>query len=174
MLALFLDFDGVLNSWQSIHYFERKRKAGAELLKHGYENFCPIAISNLNNLMEDFPDLLIVVCSTWRLYHSVTELGEILAKNGFLYPEKIMGKTPDLGDCPRGKEIKHWMDEFSTAFDIKEFVIIDDDTDMEPVMDHLVRTDQRTGLDWFVFDKVVDLFEAKGFKSANKIGVAAL
>jgi hypothetical protein len=61
---------------------------------------------------------------------------------------KVIDVTPMLpGDFVRGREIEQWLNgPHPKSFDIKSFVIIDDDRDMEPFMDRLVQTDTHKGL----------------------------
>ena len=170
MLVLFLDIDGVLNSWQSIHYFKYCGARGIELKKHGYHNYCPLAVSNLNCLMEEYPSLKIVISSTWRKHNTLIGIQEVLTQNHFLYSDRVIGKTGVLDGC-RGDEIKEYVDKWP---DIEEFIILDDDSDMNKVIDHLIQTDQRVGFDFIAFHKAVEYFESKGFKPTGKTGVCAL
>jgi len=169
MLILFLDIDGVLNSWQSIHYFNYLDARGIALKKGGYHNYCPLAISNLNCLMEELPDLRIVISSTWRKYNTIPELREVFTENHFLYSDRMIDRTEVLSGC-RGDEIKKWADQHQP----QEFIIVDDDDDMGKVIDHLIQTDQRVGFDFIAFHKALEYFESKGIKPTGKTGVCAL
>ena len=177
MLVLFLDVDGVLNSWQSAEYWGRKNLSQEELDRCMY-SFCPIAMSNLNNLCEEFPDLKIVVSSTWRKSRSVAQLQDVLADNGFLYIDRVVDKTPVLGyDHCRGDEIKDWLSNHPLWVDThepKEFVIVDDDSDMGELIDHLIQTDARVGFDYLAFLRVSDYFTTKGFAPKQPKGVHPL
>lgn len=177
MLVLFLDVDGVLNSWQSAEYWGRKNLSQEELDRCVY-SFCPIAMSNLNSLCEEFPDLKIVVSSTWRKSRSVAQLQLLLADNGFLYINRIIDKTPVLGyDHCRGDEINDWLGQYRDKIDAhgpEAFVIVDDDSDMGELIDHLIQTDARVGFDYLAFLRVSDYFTAKGFAPKQPKGVHAL
>lgn len=68
---------------------------------------------------------------------------------------RVIGTTPTLdGDWVRGKEIEKWI---SDNYAPKSFVIIDDDTDMEPYMDRLVKTECEFGLTDKDADKALDM-----------------
>lgn len=142
MKVMFLDFDGVLNSHQSATFWHNKRDQAkwenemyqdwpGTLREYIAQEFCPIAMSNIEELMRRVPDLKIVVSSTWR--HGETP--ETLAK--ILHPSKLIGGaiidvTPDFGwrdgkHVPRGEEIQDWLNRHP---EVTNYVIVDDDSDM--------------------------------------------
>lgn len=159
MKILFLDCDGVLNSAQSAHFFHRERlKAkvghpgfldalGRRALRE--DEFCPIACSNLLLILEEVPDVKIVVSSTWRLGRTVEELRDVLAKAG-VDRERIIDKTPVIWNEKRGTEIQTWLDTFDPAVflqpKVTDFVIVDDDSDMLHLLPKLVQTKAEHGL----------------------------
>lgn len=137
MKVLFLDFDGVLNSQQSAHFWHNKRDQSkwenemysswqGTLFEYLAHEFCPIALSNMEELMRRIPDLKIVVSSTWRMGNSVEDLKKILAPVK-LVSDAIIDKTPVFRDGPRGNEIQDWLNRHP---EVTEFVIVDDDSDM--------------------------------------------
>ena len=70
---LFLDVDGVLNSqvWYRSKEFNELWKARRPFTEDWeLEAFDPKAISVLNTILDTFPELQIVVSSTWRLSHT--------------------------------------------------------------------------------------------------------
>lgn len=152
MRVIFLDFDGVLNSVSSMIYNNRLLLQGlSDIPTH--ESFNPISCSNLQYILEECPDVEIVVSSTWRKYHHVAALQEILKTNGIL-SERMVGTTPVL-DGYRGKEIEAYL---KANPQITEFVIIDDDSDMDPYMDRLVKTNNMDGLSFSDSEKVIEMF----------------
>jgi hypothetical protein len=155
MKVIFLDFDGVLNSEQSFNFWSHKRdqkKWETEMYEQWkgtlYEylafEFCPIACSNVEELMRRVPDAKIVVSSTWRLNNDVPVLKEIL-KPFKLITDAIIDVTPNIRITPRGAEIQAWLDKHP---EVTEFVILDDDSDMLHLTDHFVHT---SGLHGFLF-----------------------
>jgi hypothetical protein len=176
MKVLFLDIDGVLNSAQSAHFFHRERL----LAKAGHPGFldalgrralrseelCPIAVSNLLFILEKVPDLKIVVSSTWRLGREVSELKALLGHIG-VPEEVVIGKTPclppvDGHSAKRGNEIQKWIDSWNglgSLTPVDEFVIVDDDADMEHLLGNLVQTDHCVGLDFRKAWEIIKRFE---------------
>jgi len=76
--------------------------------------------------------------------------------------------TPLFGfnNC-RGEEIQLWLDNYQakSSFMIDEvvdqFVILDDDEDMNHLKNHLIQTDYQVGLDWRKVLDVLDYFNGK-------------
>lgn len=185
MKVIFLDFDGVLNSAQHSIYQRRYKneetwfgryllgpvtdllykiftyvgrhdltsKALQWHLYYGSDHcyFCPIACSNLQFILDQVPDAKIVVSSVWRTW-GMEALGQILNRNGIdttrLY--SVTGREPGV----RGTQIKAWLERNPET---KSFVIIDDDADMEPLMDRLVKTHSYHGLNLVEAEKAIEL-----------------
>jgi len=142
---IFLDFDGVLNAFDEPRILSEK------------------CVSAFNYLLEQ-TDADVVVSSTWRVLRSIEELRLILETAGFKYPERIIGVTPIaykdrkklniLLGVRRGREIEAWLKEHPK---VKNFVILDDDTDMEPFMDRLIKINSDKGLTLRNVKKVLKL-----------------
>ena len=126
---IFLDFDGVLNSDESIQNLGTKYQ------------FSKSSIAALNELLKE-NSTRIVVTSTWREGWTLKENAEFLERDG-LVPGKVVGKTPSLGR-ERGLEIDAWLR--SVPFAIVSFVILDDRDDMAMHRNRLVQTDAKIGL----------------------------
>lgn len=153
MKVLFLDFDGVINSHQSATFWHNKRDQSkwenemysswkGSLFEYLAHEFCPIALSNVEELVRRIPDLKIVVSSTWRLGSSVEDLKKILS-GAKLVADAVIDKTPAFRDGPRGNEIQHWLDAHP---EVEEYVIVDDDNDMlESQKEHFVNTSELHG-----------------------------
>lgn len=166
MKVLFLDIDGVLNSYQAIHMFHRMRKMnckehGIGCEWHPYEDFCPINISNLIEIIEQLPDLKIVVSSVWRMGHSTPDelrtIFDPIKEIAKPIRDAIIDRTDFLGyGTKRGAEIDKWLKEHP---EVTDFVILDDDADMEPHMDKLVQTDVYVGLDWNIAHKIIEILK---------------
>lgn len=158
MKVLFLDIDGVLNSHQSIRANFRNGMKGS-----GRDMpWCPIACSNLDEIMARIRDLNIVVSSSWRIGRTLYELKADLRGSG-IDPHRIIGMTPVLRriDAVRGDEIQRYMDDrvYRGWEKVTEFVIVDDNSDMGHLLPKLVQTDTRMGLMW---DKAVEIMKRFG------------
>jgi hypothetical protein len=163
MRVIFLDFDGVMNSVGSFIYNNRLKLAGlTETPTH--ESFCPIASSNLQYILEELPDVQIVVSSTWRKHKTLAALQDMFAMNNIL-PERMVGTTPELPSRYRGEEIELYLKDHP---EIKEFVIIDDDSDMKPYMHRLVKTDGQNGLTFSDAEKVIEMFGGSNEKEKSQ------
>lgn len=78
----------------------------------------------------------IVVSSEWRL-KTLEDTKAKFLQAGFSpkWIHRVIGQTPNLfykdgGRLPRGIEIKKWLYENGCRYDYKEYVILDDDSDM--------------------------------------------
>ena len=156
MRVLFLDFDGVLNSVGSFIYNNRMNLLGLTQVPT-HESFCPVASSNLQYILEELPDVQVVVSSTWRKHKTINALKKIFETNNIL-PDRMIGVTPVDPDRYRGNEIKEYLDKHP---EVTSFVILDDDTDMIPYMDNLVKTDSRDGLTFSKAERVIEAFGGK-------------
>jgi hypothetical protein len=152
MKLIFLDFDGVINSF------------GGEW-QGEYEELDKKCIENLNLLIEKVEDIKIVISSTWRIIRSLDRLKDIMVKWGFKYPEIIIDKTPRLAGQRRGIEIYEWK-LYSKYRNIDNFIILDDDSDMEPFMNHLIQTDTDKGLTIEDVNKAVQFLNGERLNEA--------
>lgn len=153
MRVIMLDFDGVLNSVGSFIYNNRLYNAGLTTTPT-HESFDPIACSNLEYILEELPDVQVVVSSTWRKYKTLVALQEMF-KTCQLLPKRMIGTTPETKEGYRGKEIEMYLKSHP---EVTQFVIIDDDADMEPYMGRLVKTDGRNGFAFTDAEKVIEMF----------------
>lgn len=153
MRIIFCDFDGCLNSVGSMIYNNRLMLLGLSNTPT-HEAFDPIASSNLQYVLEELSDVQVVVSSTWRLYKTLAALQEIFKTNNLL-PERMIGTTPKSESGYRGLEIEMYLKEHT---EVTQFVIIDDDSDMEPYLDRLVKTDSRNGFTFTDAEKVIEMF----------------
>jgi len=148
MKLIFLDIDGVLNSEQSqCMYYHHKAWLESKLGKGSKtRELCPISISNLDYLMREVPDAKVVISSSWRIGETLESLKEILKEQKVQQTEKIIGLTPvfNINGKRRGLEIEAFLK--AQKEHVESFVILDDDSDMEPYMDRLILTHWRDGL----------------------------
>ena len=146
MRIIFLDIDGVLNC--ELHYksqnFNNYRDAKKQLRKdvknerierldYYKAQMCSERIGWLNELCKDI-QAKVVISSTWRMGKTIDELKEIATYCGGTFD--IIDKTPFLmsDDVVRGNEIHKWIKDNESLvgkyYDYKDYVIIDDDSDM--------------------------------------------
>lgn len=156
MKILFLDIDGVMNSAQSCIYWNRKKKNHPDGEWNPMRGeFCPIAISNLNYLLEKIPDLQIVISSTWRIGRSIQQLKDIF-KSQEIDPARVINKTPCDKRQPRGLDIQEFMDQ--NGLTPENIAILDDDSDMLHLMPRFIKTNNWNGLQWQELVEVSKLF----------------
>lgn len=152
--ALFLDFDGVLNHRKWIADVNAKCDEENlpihELIKNQFRELDAVCVARINKIVEA-TGAKIVVSSTWRLGRTVKQLQELLDKNGFI--GEVIDTTPHLvipgvASVRRGPEIQAWFDEAKKEglWEIESFVIIDDESEMEPFLDKLVKTSFEAGI----------------------------
>ena len=155
MKVLFLDFDGVLNSRQSQTFWEKRRDQQfwenqmyssweGSLKEYLANEFCPIALSNIEELVDRVPDLRVVISSTWRLGETVETLKKILSPANHL-ATAVIDVTPSLRGS-RGTEIQAWLDAHP---EVTHYVIVDDDPDMlESQKQNFVKTSSLHGFQY--------------------------
>jgi hypothetical protein len=172
MKVIFLDIDGVLNheKW----YKKRQHfKGGLDQKEwsdcYPFYEFDPESIDRLNKII-DQTGAVVVVSSTWRHSRRVEDLQEILEKVGFT--GKVIDTTPSINarigpesagyTVPRGCEIDWWLKtkkfqrinwskerqlEHIEASEVKNYIILDDDSDMlYGQREHFVKTNWKDGL----------------------------
>lgn len=149
MNIIFLDCDGVVNSqnWMlktSPQNFIRSSKD-----YDWHRDFIdPATIQVLNKLVDE-SNVKFVLSSTWR---KNTELDIIC--DAFTYHNfkgEIIDKTPVDMKC-RGAEIEYWLK--NTLLPINSFAILDDDSDLDPFMRRLVKTNYLYGLEAAHIEKI--------------------
>jgi len=164
MKVLFLDIDGVLTSSQSLIFYKRKEDIVNKVSKNNLlekvlnKNFllCPIAVSNLNFILDKIPDVKVVISSSLREKNSLELIRYQLSQKGFSYPKSIISKTPSHDKEDREKEISLWCQ----GKDIDEIVILDDQnlSDYPTKFNNFMRVDGVTGLTLLDAIKVIKVF----------------
>ena len=101
----------------------------------------PECVEMFRGLMALLPDVKIVISSSWRHVLPVEAFRSMFKEVGL--KAEIIGMTPLIWPGVRGGEIKAWLDANPGVVD---FVILDDDADMVPLMNHLVQTKFESGL----------------------------
>ena len=124
MKVIFLDFDGVLNSQSSFIYEDARRKKHKE---QGVKGRVPETLSHectatFQMLLDQYPDVKIVVSSTWRMIFTLDQLREKLNEY-HVDGSRIIDKTGQDYGGNRGVEIQNWLDNHP---EVKHYIIIDD------------------------------------------------
>lgn len=165
MKIIFLDIDGVLN-----------HSACTERTPQGYYFVCDDRLLLLKEII-DRTGAEVVLSSSWRKGYYDAQSGDITAdaKDFFLLRDKlgecgidIIGYTPMFQTPYRGSEIIDWLDNEGKQYQIESILILDDDKDMEPLGDFLVRTSFVHGLTPEDVEKSVAILESDGFIQFNK------
>lgn len=111
--VIFLDIDGVLNSWaipvSSSPRFEERH------------------IRCLQELLSRIESPQIVISSHWRKIYNLAELSGFLGRAG-IAPGVITDITPQLDGCDRGEEILRWLALNDGQWN--NYVALDDRTDL--------------------------------------------
>lgn len=139
--VLFLDVDGVLNRCAESGFGLEEDKL--ELLAH----------------IVDQTNCRLVLSSTWRQHKDqrirlqivLENRGMVLYSMTPVLDEPIEGSRIFLAK-PRGLEIQAWMDTHGTP---ERFVIVDDMSDMEHLLHHLVQTRSNVGLTPTIADNII-------------------
>jgi hypothetical protein len=151
MRIIFLDIDGVLNS------FEKHAD-----LDVPHSTWCPEVMNAFGIKLEVFPEMVerinritdatgakLVISSSWRVGYLAEWADVIIHLHNVGIKGFIVGRTPWNRNDPelstRGKEIEAWFKKHPDE-KIESFVILDDLNQMEPLMDYLVQTDHAKGI----------------------------
>jgi len=126
---VFLDFDGVLNSEQSV------QQSGTRY------RFSKGSVAALNEILHQ-TDARIVITSSWRGSWTLTENASFLKRDGVI-SNRVVGKTKAL-EKERGWEIDAWLR--SAPYVVESFVILDDRDDMLMHRERLVIVNPQVGL----------------------------
>jgi hypothetical protein len=141
---VFLDIDGVLatNATYAAARAPLDKKgvhamSEEDIDKYHNELLCQKRVALLNKLT-DASGAAIVVSSSWRLDNKIARKLRYAGVTG-----EIVGRTPRRQAGERGLEILAWRLE---QMHEGPFVILDDDDDMGPLKENLVRTSMEHGL----------------------------
>jgi hypothetical protein len=160
MKIIFLDIDGVLNSYTD--FIERNYYANS--INHDNEVISPGKLALLEDIVKK-TGAKIVISSMWRELYSLKELYELFVNRGFTLPvTTIIGKTTStditLSDNisrTRNIRIKEWLENRN---DIESFVILDDEDPEnfdDDLQEHLITTIMANGLNYIEADKAVKI-----------------
>lgn len=137
---VFLDFDGVLNSEQSLRQLGTRFRFGES------------SISALNKVLWQTGARL-VITSTWRAEYTLQEIVGLLERNGVL-TKRVAGKTQILGK-KRELEIDAWLR--SVPYAVSSYVILDDNDGMVMHEERLVQVNPQVGLTSMNAERAIQL-----------------
>jgi hypothetical protein len=149
---LFLDIDGVLN--------------GHQTSDSGYCGIDPQCARRLNKVLNTYPDLKIVISSSWRyLIHTgqmtLEGFESLLLTHGVLCRGRIMGVTrrdhKEWETDLRINQINDFLGGFYIIDNFKWLILDDIDIDIVPVKEHL-KIDGLTGLQDEDIDRIIAYF----------------
>lgn len=150
---LFLDIDGVANSSGHI------RRAGSDW--SWKDLIDPLNVAQINVIIEEVPEVRVVLSSAWRLYPGKEVALDALRNAG--YKGTILGVTPDhstqVGHGRRGQEIAAYVSTHN--IEEEEICILDDDTDIDPLKHRWVRTFDFEGLTPKGAAQAIDMLKGK-------------
>ena len=136
-MILFLDFDGVLHPWDPKIQLNEKQMFSLKPL--------------LENTLRSFPDVEIVITSSWRQKYSLEKLRRLFSPE---FASRIIGVTPptrrdERGRYPngcRGQEILQWL--YQNRRNVDQWLALDDlEWMFEPSLrNRLILCDSATGL----------------------------
>lgn len=132
MKVVFADVDGVLFAFNNYA-------------------FSPAACKNFQSLLDQVPDLKIVISSSWR-HLGLDQCKKTLQANG-IDSSKVIDKTGDE-DGERGVQVQAWLDRNPG---VTGYVCLDDESDFSNMMDHLVQTNPYVGLTSENIKKAIDI-----------------
>lgn len=131
---LFLDIDGVLYNEPDSSIIDEKilelKANGTLRLYPGVSPelvadiylFCPVATDNLNKIIKSYPDLKIVLISSWRHIGDIHTLRRLFSHHA--WSVRLISKTGEAES--RSTEVEQWLDTYiSEKTDIR-YVILDD------------------------------------------------
>jgi hypothetical protein len=162
MKVLFLDFDGVINS---MAWLKEEKPPGPKVTGFRQQwqlacetSFDPAAVGRVQNII-NATGCCLVISSSWRKEYSLTTLDRMLRHRG-LFDHYILGCTPSLKHTTpgsqRGDEIIWWMMQ-AGVLPNERIAILDDDSDMGPLMGRLVQTDCQHGLTDADAERVIEM-----------------
>jgi len=139
MKVIFLDCDGVMNSWG--HDAATGYNGGRD-----FDTITPEIMGHLSSIVEA-TGAKVVISSVWRKKYTIAEFNEAFRALGFT--GEVIGRTPEMWRTEdgsrlwRGDEILLWLRAHP---EVESFVVLDDESDMSRVIGRLVRTDFTAGL----------------------------
>lgn len=145
---IFLDVDGVLNNqtWALKMFKEEGVRVYSEDILEDR------ALRLLKRLVDE-TGAKIIVSSAWR---KIPGSYDALKAQLNHYGLSVAGDTPYAGGV-RGDDISAWFNRNPGDY---RYVILDDDSDMDGHMEHLVQTDFDTGLTYDIVERCISMLNS--------------
>lgn len=149
MRVIFLDIDGVMNAHDSFYAENGKEVPLGNTLSRiakrpaMLREMDPCKVALLALILNENPEVKLVLSSTWRLHYTTDQMDEIMHTSCSRWPKgRFLGRTVEING-PRGREIKVWLSEHP---EVTHYAILDDNSDMlQEQRDHFIQTDFCTG-----------------------------
>lgn len=167
MQVIFVDFDGVLNNKQHFLATKDLPKIGADTMIDAdlFQMKRDVTLHNmwtLGFILDQLPDLKIVISSSWRLHYEIEQFKELF-KIYKLDGSRIIGKTPKKFSSERHTEIKMWIDEYEELHHKQvDFLAVDDHVIwdlMHKSKDREILTDPWVGLSMHDAFRIIKHFD---------------
>lgn len=166
MKVIFLDFDGVLNSAGSFLYESRRRKEWKEQGVSGRvnETLCNVCTSNFQAVLDQYPEVKVVISSTWRELYDLEWLKQKLASY-HIDSSRVIDRTPSTIDNARNREIHMWLAQHP---EVTHYVIVDDNIydGLHLNVGRFVNTSWETGL---TLDKAYEMIQLLSNENKKKL-----
>lgn len=161
MKVIFLDFDGVLNSRASFIMENRRRQGLSKKKKEELgpinESLCHVCCSNFQLILEHFPEVKIVISSTWRELFDLEWLKAKLSSYG-IDSSRVIDRTPGSFGRSRGFEINSWLEDHP---EVKTYLILDDNHIGDKFEHEIVFTTWNVGLTLDHVEKAIKVLNPK-------------
>jgi hypothetical protein len=142
--VVFLDIDGVLNSkqWYAHNAASREGSSLRSSERRLWEkSIDPECVQRLNRILRQ-TGAVVIVSSSWRKKHALSEIVSILESRGFC--GEIDGTTSAIGMLSRTEEISEWLAENRPPG--SAWVVIDDELTSALPGERIVSPSNQTGL----------------------------
>ena len=143
--VLFLDVESALRPWSYV------RSRGSAISKTEVDPKCK---NRLNCLLEEVPNLKIVLISEFRIGKSLREIKDLFSEH-YRISEHIIDSTPVLKNNNHFEEVRYWIR--ASKLKIKKIAIIHHDpTGSEPEEDDFFEIDSEQGFSEHLYKSVLN------------------
>lgn len=156
---VFLDFDGVIMTAATYNAAAATYEAAVLPVKPTWREIGVRAREHMDaDLVANLSELCvraeadIVLSTSWRgqTEEDRAELEAVLWERGLARTVQVLGQTPSLLGASasgrlavpfgRGREIEAWLNQHRPGWERARVLILDDNNDMDPLLDRLIRT----------------------------------